>query len=226
MKITFLGTGAADWPLQRVDGMNEFRRLSSALIDGVLLIDPGPQVLEALDELKIDPKTIKYIINTHRHSDHFNQHTADVICEAGAEFVDIADGESKSLGKYTVHAYEANHETCKNAVHFFILDGEKTLFYGLDGAWLKLSEFRAMMKLKPDLTVLDGTIGWRNGDVRIFEHNNLNMVLEMKKTLDPYVKAYAISHMAMTLHDSQEKLQADMSPYGIVAAYDGLTLEV
>jgi len=43
MKITFLGTGAADWPLQREEKMKEFRRLSSALIDGVLLIDPGPQ---------------------------------------------------------------------------------------------------------------------------------------------------------------------------------------
>lgn len=226
MKITFLGTGAADWPLQREEKMKEFRRLSSALIDGVLLIDPGPQVLEALDVMKIDPKTINYIINTHRHSDHFDQKTVDVICKTGAEFWDFADGVTKELGKYTVRAYEANHDTCKNAVHFFICDGEETLFYGLDGAWLKLAEFRALMKYKPDLAVLDATIGWQNGDVRIFEHNNLNMVLEMKKTLDPYVKAYAISHMAMTLHDPQEKLQTDMSPYGIVTAYDGLTLEV
>ena len=38
MKITFLGTGAADWPMERVEGMTEFRRFSSALIDDVLLL--------------------------------------------------------------------------------------------------------------------------------------------------------------------------------------------
>ena len=48
MKIEFLGTGAADWPLTKPEEYTEFRRLSSALIDDVLLIDPGPQVSEAL----------------------------------------------------------------------------------------------------------------------------------------------------------------------------------
>jgi len=48
MKITFLGTGAADWPLERPSEYTEFRRLSSALIDETLLIDPGPQVPAAL----------------------------------------------------------------------------------------------------------------------------------------------------------------------------------
>ena len=44
MKLLFLGTGAADWPPERPDGCEEFRRMSAALIDGTLLIDPGPQV--------------------------------------------------------------------------------------------------------------------------------------------------------------------------------------
>ena len=38
MKILFLGTGAADWPAEKPAGCKEFRRLSSALIDDVLLI--------------------------------------------------------------------------------------------------------------------------------------------------------------------------------------------
>ena len=50
MKLLFLGTGAAGWPLQRPDGCEEFRRMSAALIDGTLLIDPGPQVPDALAE--------------------------------------------------------------------------------------------------------------------------------------------------------------------------------
>ena len=48
MKFIFLGTGAADWPIQKREDMSEFRRLSSALIDDTLLIDPGPQVFTML----------------------------------------------------------------------------------------------------------------------------------------------------------------------------------
>ena len=64
MKITFLGTGAADCPLKRRDSMTEFRRLSSALIDDVLLIDPGPQIWEALTEYEKKQQTSN-ISSTH-----------------------------------------------------------------------------------------------------------------------------------------------------------------
>ena len=70
MKIKFLGTGAADWKREKYQG-NMYRRLSSALIDNKLLIDPGPEVPEALNEFGIDAKDIKFVINTHRHPDHF-----------------------------------------------------------------------------------------------------------------------------------------------------------
>ena len=50
MKITFLGTGAADWPAKKTENLTEFRRFSPALIDDILLIDPGPQVSGALNE--------------------------------------------------------------------------------------------------------------------------------------------------------------------------------
>ena len=48
MKILFLGTGAADYTLKHryLDG---YRRNSSILIDGTLLIDPGPCVPDALE---------------------------------------------------------------------------------------------------------------------------------------------------------------------------------
>ena len=70
MKIQFLGTGAADWPVTRWENMTEFRRMSSAVIDDVLLIDPGPQAIEALLTYGKKPKEIKYIINTHGHGDY------------------------------------------------------------------------------------------------------------------------------------------------------------
>lgn len=224
MKITFLGTGAADWPIEKSADMTEFRRLSSALVDDCLLIDPGPQVISALTDCKKRPDGIKYIVNTHKHSDHYSDETVNKLKSLGAELFEFDGEQEKTLGKYTVFSYKANHSTCKEAVHFIVSDGESSIFYGLDGAWLMYSEVQAIMKHKPELAVLDATIGHIDGDYRIFEHNNINMVLEMQKTLSAYVGTFCISHMARTLHTAHGELSEDMSKYGIVTAYDGLEL--
>ncbi len=224
MKITFLGTGAADWQEGKTKESGELRRFSSALIDDVLLIDPGPHVFDALREFNIDAKKIRYIINTHDHSDHFCIDTVKKLESSGAVFCDFSDGDSKKIGNYTVNAYKGNHATCAKTVHFIIADGPDTLFYGLDGAWLCYEEFMAIKELKPDLAVLDATVGDADGDYRIFEHNNLNMVIEMKKSLDAYVKKFCISHMAKTLHTDHSELSKKMRKHDIIVAYDGLTL--
>ena len=226
MKITFLGTGAADWPTEKPKETAEFRRLSSALIDGVLLIDPGPQVLEALNELGIDPGQIQYIINTHRHSDHFCIETLEALKSFGAVFVECFADDKKRIGNYNILALKGNHATCEDTVHFIISAQGKNLFYGLDGAWLLYDEVKAIQENKPDWAVFDATIGYIDGDYRIFEHNNLNMVLEMKKTLDPYIGRFCISHMARTLHPGHKVLSENMHKHDIITAYDGLTLEI
>ncbi len=226
MIIQFLGTGAADWPKEKPAGATEFRRLSSALIDGCLLIDPGPGVPAALEEFKINSTDIKYVINTHRHSDHFNEDTFKMLTDGGAAFIAFSAGEEKRVGKYTVLAYAANHPTCDGTVHFIITDGEKALFYGLDGAWLLMPEVYAIKKWKPNLAVLDATVGDNLGDYRVFEHNNLRMVVEMKLSLEQYIGRFYISHMARTLHTDHRTLVERMKKDGIEVAFDGLTVEI
>lgn len=226
MKILFLGTGAADWPLEKQPDMREFRRLSSVLIDDVLLVDPGLQVLDAMREFGKDPAAVKCIINTHKHGDHYCVETVDALAAYGSQFVELTAGDVKQVGKYTVSAYAGNHATCKNTVHFIITDGERTVFYGLDGAWLMYDEVQAIKKYKPDFAVLDATIGDVDGDYRVFEHNNLNMVLEMKKSLEPYVGKFCISHMAMTLHTDHRTLSEKMEKHNVLAACDGLEVEI
>lgn len=226
MKLTFLGTGAADWDFSKRDEAPEFRRFSSALVNRELLIDPGPHVFDALEKFKLSPSDIKYIINTHRHSDHFDPAVLEKLCSLGAEFVELNSGEEKTIGSYTIRAYAGNHATVDKVVHFIIDDGSKKLFYGLDGAWLLYDEFKGIREMRPDLAVLDATIGFIDGDYRIFEHNDLNMVLEMKKTLSPYVKSFCISHMARTLHTDHKTLSEKMSEQGVITAYDGLELNI
>ena len=225
MKITFLGTGAADWSPKKPE-MGEHRWLSSALINDDLLIDPGPCVFDALEKYSIEIDKIKYVIVTHRHGDHFNEETLKMLTQSGAELVDFSAGDENKVGKYQIKALSANHPTCVPTVHFLIDDGEKRIFYGLDGAWLLMSEVDAIKSKFVDFAVLDATIGNKKGDYRIFEHNNLAMVVEIKETLSKYVGKFCISHMARTLHDPQEVLSAQMEKEGILTAFDGMVVEI
>lgn len=224
MKILFLGTGASDWgPTCDYDNP-EYRRNASLLVDDDLIIDPGPCVLEAFNKFQVDVKKIRYVINTHTHSDHFDEATLDFLTSNGAEFIQFSAGESKKIGKYEILALKGNHKIPVN--HYIISDSKSRIFYGLDSAWLMYDEVAEIIKHSPiDFAVLDGTIGFIEGDYRIFEHSSLNMVIMIKNTLEKYIKEFCISHMARTLHTGHKELAAEMSKHGIRVAFDGMKKE-
>ena len=224
MKLQFLGTGAADWDTN-VARDSEYRRFCSALVDGELLIDPGPFVLEAIETFDVDVTKIKYVVNTHRHGDHYNEKTLSFLTEKGARFIDFLAGETKTVGKYTIEAVKGNHGAIPT-VHFFIDDGEKRLFYALDGAWLLAEEITAIKRKYVHLAVLDGTIGDAVGDYRIFEHCNLRMIEEMKSSLLQYIDRFMITHMARTLHTDHKTLVTRMAKSEIEVACDGMITEI
>ncbi len=74
MKLQFLGTGAADWNLGFYERGEEGRRFSSALVDGRLLIDPGPHIYHFAGTLGSPDmfRGVTDIILTHGHPDHFD----------------------------------------------------------------------------------------------------------------------------------------------------------
>lgn len=83
MKITFLGTAAATaCPLVFCRcpacqeawkrGGKDKRRRSSLLVNDNLLIDLGPDVMTAAFDFDIDVSRIRYCLQTHAHSDHFD----------------------------------------------------------------------------------------------------------------------------------------------------------
>jgi hypothetical protein len=49
-------------------------------------------------------------------------------------------------------------------------------------------------------------------------------VLEMKKTLAPWVRRWCISHMARTLHTDHATLASVMAEQGVETAFDGCEL--
>lgn len=224
MKLLFLGTGAADWSRDIQDDP-EYRRFSSTLIDEVLLIDPGPHVVNALETFKCDEKKIKYIINTHRHSDHYNVDTLAYFEQNGAEFIDFKAGDKKQVGDYFIEAYKGNHGNI-DTVHFFISDGRKILFYGLDGSWLLPDEFYALYTKNVDYAVVDSTLGDIRGDARIFEHNDIGMIREIIAALSGKVKRFCLNHLARQFFPTREVSETIAKSLDVDITFDGLEIEI
>ncbi len=223
MKIKFLGTGAADWAPDRRDHGDEYRGNASALINDSILIDPGPTVPAALEKFGIRPESIKYILNTHRHKDHYNKDTLNFLMEKGAEFLEFRGKEL--VDGLEITAVQGHHRVPTN--HFLFDDGKHKIYYALDSAWLLYDEVKLLIDSAPiDLIVLDCTVGHQEGDYRIFEHNNINMVIEMKKTLSEHINRFIISHMSCGLHNDHDVICRDLEPYGIEVAYDGLEINL
>jgi len=229
MKLHFLGTGAADWwDTPKTRDIN-CRRFSSLLVDDVLLIDPGPHIFEFAESFGYQEliQNIRHIVNTHEHGDHYDKSTLEILCKHGAEFQKLKRGAPVTIGNYLIAAHEANHGTCAAANHIAVENASgKRLFYACDGCWFTYKTYSDICAYKPDMLIFDCTVGDTEGDYRIFEHNNIRMVIEMAMTLKQYCGAFMASHMAKTLHGSHEELHSRLAPHGIVPAYDDMIVQI
>ena len=253
MHISFLGTGAADW--RSTDP--GFRAFTAARIGDGLLIDGTLGVLDRIG----DPGAVTDVIYTHSHRDHFDPalleklapvrahiHSswAHKVSVPGVEVVPFECGEEFDAAGCSITALPSNHLTedwNEVTVHFVVCDGEKTLFYATDGAWITTREWHGLLNFQLDAAVFDATIGdMYPGDYRIFEHNNLDMLRLMLKTmrspmcgdgpafgrihsvLRPDAPVFII-HLARTLHPSHEELCKALEDEFIVA-YDGMEREI
>ncbi len=243
MKLEFLGTGAADW--NGPDERGEYRRLTSTLIDGALLID----VTHTVDDQIKNPQTITDVLFTHSHSDHFNldalkalaparvyahESWAGEIAAEGLTVVALRVGERVQAGDFIITPMPSNHSTEKSyetTLHYLIEKGGKTLLYATDGAWLLNQEHHIMDDTVLDAAVFDATIGdGARGDFRVFEHNSIDMVRLMTETMFKTGRLRAdasvyLTHMARTLHASQAEVEARLEkPF--IACFDGMTAEI
>lgn len=106
MEVLFLGTSAAtSVPLAfcrcaacsaaRKKGGRDLRRRASVLIDGELLIDMGPDYMTAAFDFGFDSSGVRYLLQTHSHSDHF---------DAGHMITRIADYAAQNVAPLTIAA--------------------------------------------------------------------------------------------------------------------------
>ncbi len=189
MKLTFLGTGAADWDINAYTADAPFRRFSSALIDDALLIDPGPHIFH-FAEANGTPEllsNVRNIIVTHSHADHFNPANvarlcldrdctlwADAAClrkltaALGQEtadrikFVETRLNQNYDIGGYTVTALRSNHATddpTEDTRLYLIEHAERILYYGCDSAWIPTTAWNVIKEKKVNAMVLECTCG-------------------------------------------------------------------
>ena len=253
MKITFLGTGAADFLPSLADSdrftvSRDIRRCTVTQLGEDTLIDCGPHLTDELKLHGISADQIKNILVTHLHGDHFCPSELKKLQAARGGTLHVWHNEAEQMppvdgvvyhpmqmfrpyaaGALTVTPLPANH--VRNAVHYSIEGDGKRLFYGCDGAWFLTETFAYMMGRNYDAMILDATVGDYTGDYRLAEHNSIPMLRLMLpsfrtcKIAGPHTKLI-LDHLARTLHKSHAETCALVERDGFVVAYDGMTLEV
>lgn len=241
MKFHFIGTGAADYP--KHSDAPEKRRFTSTLIDNSLLIDGTDSIIDDLDTVKNVPA----MIFTHSHADHFDKAFKDQVCpmESFCEKSWADECEAKPLTPYVpfetagfrILPLPANHSTSRKSeqplIYILEKDGERVL-YATDGAWLLNGAYHAIKNGEAlDAAIFDGTVGDQlPNDWRVFEHNTLPMVRNMKRALAgaKLLKEDApviVTHLARTLHPDQKTLEENEKKLGneLIIAYDGMVFD-
>ena len=139
------------------------------------------------------------------------------------------------LGDVSVIPLPAIHKTEKQgetALNFLIESEGKTLFYGVDGAWIHPDALPLLKESKPDVFILDCALGTMPLSDECVNHNNLSMIYSIIEILKASCAArdgakFILSHVSTdknsATHDElAEKVRAD----GIRVAYDGYFLGI
>ncbi len=250
MRLTFLGTGAADWDWRNMPP--DTRGSTATLIGKSCLIDAGPTVIRALADAGVKPSQIAHAVITHSHSDHLQHASIAALAEARRGKLDVwaspqalavlegipcirhevAAGKTFKCGRLTFTALPANHQTLhldEEPLNYFVESGGKTLLYALDGAWMLAKARNLLTKAlggrKLDAVLWDATCGPTLHDWRFAEHNDLSMIDAMRKSmlgagLVSPTTRHVFDHLARTLWPEEPAARAVLE-----SAYGGILAE-
>ncbi|MFZ0529356.1 MAG: MBL fold metallo-hydrolase [Propionicimonas sp.] len=196
MEVLLLGTGAADGipnPFCTCPtcadhrGRGELRTPTSVLLDGRLLIDPGPEAPRQVSRYGRDLTGLAAVLAGHAHHDHLDPAlllhrswvTATPIAVAGPapviawsrpwvddgytaiSFTTLSAGDTVELAGFRVTALEANHEAFGEALCYLIEDGAARLLYATDTGPLPAATLAALRGRPVELVLLEETFGDR-----------------------------------------------------------------
>jgi adenosylcobinamide kinase / adenosylcobinamide-phosphate guanylyltransferase len=193
VSLTLLGTGSADgWPnphcrcasctSTRSAGL--LRGQTAALLDGVLLLDCGPETPHAVQRAGADLTRLRHVLVTHAHPDHcapafllFRSWVSDapldvlgppqvveearrwVAPDSAVRFVPVSPGERATLGDYRVRALAARHGGDGECVLYDVTGPGGRLLYATDTGPLPASTVEAVRDAAFDVVLLEETFG-------------------------------------------------------------------
>ena len=193
MEVVLLGTGSADgWPnpfcgcasCRAMQAAGEMRGQTAALVDGVLLLDCGPEAPRAAVRAGRSLAEVRHVLLTHAHPDHLGpaallwrqwagrDEPLDLVGPAEAlaacagwigphdpvRLVPVRPGDRVTVGDYAVTAVPAEHEI--DAVLYDLTgpDGAR-LLYATDTGPLPAETVQTLRSAAYDLVLLEETFG-------------------------------------------------------------------
>ena len=256
MKLEFLGTGAADFNLERDQHTEGFRRFSSALLDDKLLLDPGPHIFHYMETYKKPDlfDKLEYVLITHSHGDHMDMNSVRRIHEmrpncrffgseatarsfwgTGIPFTAILPCYDYQVGEYWVTPLRSNHGAAFDELTYVysIVDTDgKKLFYGTDTGLLPSQTWQYIYRKGYDIFIMDLTMGDYPDAPNLCEHMTiptLNLFLNLvnrKKMMVNEKGRFLVTHMAKNWHKPHAELAEQLAPMNVTPAYDGMIVEV
>ncbi len=263
MEVLLLGTGAADGipnPFCRCATCADYRERgelrtpTSVLVDGRLLIDPGPEAPRQATRFGRDLAGLDAILVGHAHDDHLDPAVLlhrSWVTEAPLQVAGpapvvglvrpwlapdqtavtlrtVTAGDRFELAGYRVTALPAHHEAFGEALCYLVESGGATLLYATDTGLLPEAAWELLQGRRADLVLLEETFGTcaTKGD----HHLNLATFattvdrLRAVGVADDASRVVAI-HLA---HDNPPtaRLTAELARCGAEVLPDGATLTI
>lgn len=184
--------------------------MSSILVNGQILIDCGPTVLDVMKCFDVNPAGITDILLTHTHSDHLHPGNIKTIANsrdaslgplrfwgdpealkkvpdsARIEKRPVAVGKRFEVQGLKITGLAANHDVrgSREQCRLYLIESAtKSVFYATDTGWLPTATWLHLQHKKLDAIIWDATVGEGKGDFRIFSHNDLTMIRHMNQAL-------------------------------------------
>ena len=249
-----LGTGYGECKNKKKYS-KEYRGRGGVLIDEQLLIDAPSDIFDVASELGFDRMfdTVTAVLISHSHDGHFSAAAIDRLASRkrvrvfasrevlsklsdnpNIEKYEIGVFTQFSVGSFTVSALPSNHSTdiyseeCFN----FLIEGEKNLFYALDGGFINKRAFHILKHVKLDAVILDGSLDLENMGEESLYHNDIQTLIRIKKIFESSQIAgertrFIVSHVPT---DKKREVHTELSPivakHGMALAYDGYFLRI
>ena len=256
ISLRFFGTGGLGAARVRNKLSKDYRRFSTLLIDEKILIDPSEDIFEFVESFMLAGilDEVKDVFITHSHLDSFSASAIETLAKGtrirvyasetlkeeissieNVEYIEINPFSLQKIGAFSILALPANHATdvpLEKTLNFLIESQGKSIFYGIDGAFIDADAFRVLREIKLDVAILDFALGLSDYSADSANHNNLGSARTVREIFiasgvatddTKFILSHIPSGKKNPTHDEIRDVIADL-PFTL--AYDGYFLGV